>query len=108
MEYNLVNAKDMQSHEDYLTACLMSMINLEALEKFHIRAVELGLLKEDQECRANTIVWDLRRLKKILHDQSETILELLPEEFSVEESIQRFAQSHVENLKKVTKTRKRA
>lgn len=107
MEFKLINPKDIVSLEDYLITCLTSVINLEALEKFHIRAVEIGILKEDQECLANSIVWDIRRLQKLLKDQSESVLELLPHNFSVTECIQKFMESHAESIKKVAKTRKR-
>lgn len=107
MEYKLINPKDLNSLEDYFTASMVSIINLEALEKFHVRAVELGILKEDQECLANSIVWDYRRMQKLVRDQCESLLELLPETFSVEEVIQKFAESQAENIKKISKTRKR-
>lgn len=80
----------------------MGLVTLKTLESFQIRSVELGILQEDQDCRSNTIIWDLRRLIKLYTNQAESVLELLPEGFD--------SRSIIDSLKKkeVTLARKMA
>jgi hypothetical protein len=81
MEIKYVDSKDMKNLEDYATSMITALISLRTLEGYHIAAVKLGILKEDQACRSNTIVWDFIRLRKLLTDQLESVLELLPDDF---------------------------
>ena len=84
MELKIVEAKKMKSLEDYLIALVSGLISIQTLQSFHEQAVNIGILKEDQVCRANTIVWDLKRLYLIYFQQAESIRELIPEEFNFE------------------------
>ena len=88
METKYVDAKKMKTLEDYLIALVTGLISLRTLESFHVQAVDMGILKEDQMCRANTIVWDMKRMQKLYSDQAATILELLPDEFDVDTAIE--------------------
>ncbi len=85
MQIKLVDSKSMATLEHYVVALVTGLISLRTLEGYHIAAVNLGILKEDQECRANTIVWDIIRLRKIYSDQIDAALELLPSDFDVTE-----------------------
>jgi hypothetical protein len=98
----------METIEQYITMCAMSIISLESLEQYHIRAVELGILKEDQVCLANSLVWDLRRLQKLYKDQAESLLDLVPAGFDVQETIKHFGQAQIEGIKKIARSRKKA
>ena len=95
-----VNASKLKSLEDYAVALTSVIITLKTLESFQVRAMELGILPEDMECRTNTILWDLRRMIKLYQDQLEACLELLPEDFTPE--------SIVKSLIEQEKTRARS
>jgi len=82
MEIKVVDSKDIKCLEDYATSMITALISLRTLEGYHIAAVKLGILKEDQDCRANTIIWDFIRLRKLLAEQLESALELLPDDFN--------------------------
>lgn len=108
MDFVLIAPREMKTLEEYLTMCAMAIINLESLEQYHVRAVELGILKEDQECMANSLVWDLRRLQAMHKEQAESLLDLLPVGFDVQETIKHFGQAQIEGIKKIARSRKKA
>ncbi len=83
MDLIYVDAKKFKSLEEYAIALVTGMLSLKTLENFHIHAVQIGILSEDLACRANTIVWEIRRNIKLYQDQLESVLELLPEDFNV-------------------------
>lgn len=103
MEIKLVEANKMKSLEDYLVALVTGMISLKTLEAFHIQAINLGILKEDQDCRINTILWDFKRLHKLYFDQAESILELLPDDISIENIIAQLTANEIVAAKKLTR-----
>ena len=91
----------MKSLDDYCMALVSGILSLQTLESFHIRAVEIGILKEDMECRANTIVWDLRRCIKIYHTQLAEALDLLPDEMNIAKLIEDLKKIHKTNAKQL-------
>lgn len=78
----------MKSLEDYAFALILGSLSLKTLESYHIRAIEIGILPEDLACRANTIIWDIKRLWKLYQDQAEGVLELVPDDFNTESIIE--------------------
>lgn len=107
MDSTYVTSKKMKSLEDYCMALVSGILSLQTLETFHIRAVEIGILKEDMECRANTIVWDLRRCIKLYHTQLSEALDFLPEEINIARLIQDLKELHKINAKQlITKIKK--
>jgi hypothetical protein len=97
----------MKSLEDYLICLLTGLISLNSLRVFHEKAVSLGILKEDQECRANTLVWDFIRLKKLYQDQAESVLELLPSDLKLEDLMRNVALNEISVQQKLRKPRKK-
>ncbi len=106
MDFKLVEAKKMKTLEDYAIALVLGMISLQTLDSYHVRAVELGILKEDQDCRSNTIVWDLRRMIKLYRDQLESILELLPTDFDMERILNELKKHEITKAKQLTRRQK--
>jgi len=100
VDLTYVDAKSLKSLEDYAVALVTGMLSLKTLEAFHIKAVDLGILSEDMSCRANTIIWDLRRDIKLYKDQLESVLELVPDDFN--------ANTIIESLKKLELTKARS
>lgn len=101
MDSTYVTSKKMKSLDDYCMALVSGILSLQTLEAFHIRAVEIGILKEDMECRANTIVWDLRRCIKIYHTQLAEALDLLPDEINIAKLIEDLKKIHKTNAKQL-------
>jgi hypothetical protein len=90
MDHTLVGEKSLKSLEDYAVLLSVAMLSLNTLHNFQVRAIEIGIMKEDMVERANTIIWDLRRLIKLYQNQSEATLELVGESINVQETIDRF------------------
>lgn len=107
MNLTLVDAKNMKTLEDYAIALVTGLLTLKTLESFQIRSVELGILKEDQACRTNTIVWDIRRMLKLYQDQTESILELLPDDFNANAIIEGLKKNQVTKARSLTRKSKK-
>jgi len=103
MQIKLVDSKAMTTLEHYVVALVTGLISLRTLEGYHIAAVNLGILKEDQECRANTLVWDIIRLRKLYADQIDAALELLPSDFDVTEILRDLKTKEVKKTKSKSK-----
>lgn len=100
MDHTYVDEKSLKSLEDCAIFLTSGMLTLKTLQNHQVRAIEIGIMKEDMNERANTIIWDLRRLLKLYQDQLEATLELLPDDFN--------GQAILEKLKAVELTRARA
>jgi hypothetical protein len=103
MNQTLVNPKKMKNLDDYAFALVSGMITLKTLMEFQAQSMKLGILKEDQECRVNTILWDFNRISKLYQEQCASVLEMLPENFSFESIIEDLQKIHVEQAKKLAK-----
>jgi len=75
-----VETKNLNSLEDYAISLAYGMISLKTLENLHIKAIDIGILTEDLSCRANTIIWDIRRDIRLYQEQLESVLELVPDD----------------------------
>lgn len=107
MDLTYVDAKNLKSLEHYAVALVMGILTLNTLETYHIRAEDLGILEEDMSCRANTIIWDLRRNMKLYHDQLKSVLELLPEDFTPDSIIESLKQQELTKARQMTRKSKK-
>lgn len=107
MDLTYVDAKNLKSLEHYAIALVSGILSLKTLEAFHIKAEDLGILQEDMSCRANTIVWDLRRNIKQYYDQLESVLELLPEDFTPESIIEALKKEELTKARQMTRKSKK-
>lgn len=106
MDLSLVDAKQMKTLESYGVALITGMISLQTLASYHVRAVEIGILKEDHIERCNTILWDIKRLLAQYKTQTEAVLELLPDAFSIETVVEALKKNQVTQAKKMIKKSK--
>ncbi len=90
MDHTYLDAKVLNTLEDYEVLLVTAMMNLTTLQNLQVRAIEIGIMKEDMVERANTIIWDLRRLLTLYQNQSEATLELVGGSINVEATIDRF------------------
>lgn len=106
MEVTYVDAKKLKTLEEYAIALVTGMFSLKTLENYHIRAIEIGILTEDLNCRANTIVWDMRRMLKLYQDQLEGVLELLPDDFNTSTIIETLKKQGLTKARQMTRKKK--
>ena len=103
MEVTFVDAKKLKTLEDYAISLVSGMLSIKTLEEFHARAIEIGILTEDLNCRGNTIVWDMRRMLKLYQDQLESILEILPDDFNADKIIEILKKQHLTKARSITR-----
>ncbi len=103
MDHTYVDAKSLKTLEDYAIALASGMLSLKTLENFHIRAVEIGILSEELSCKANTIVWDLRRDIKLYQELLEGVLELLPDDFNAGSIIEKMKKMEITKARQMTR-----
>lgn len=76
MDPTFVEEKSLKSLEDYAVLSTTDIIVLETMKNFQERAIKIGIMKEDMNERANTIIWDIKRLIEHYEIQMESTLEL--------------------------------
>ena len=90
MDHTSLDVSKLNSLEDYAVLLVTGLMTLTTLQNLQVRAIELGIMKEDMNERANTIIWDLRRLAKHYQNQSEATLELVGSDINVQAIIDGF------------------
>ncbi len=103
MDLTFVDEKNLNSLEDlsiYLTTAIFTLMTL---QNHQIKALEIGILKEDQAERANTIIWDLRRLLKMYQEQTQSVLDMLPDDFNHEAIIEKLKQRELTKARSMTR-----
>lgn len=100
MDHTFVDEKSLKSLEDYAVFLTGAMLSLITLQNMQVHAIKIGIMKEDMNERANTIIWDTRRQIQLYKNQLETTLELLPDDFN--------GSTILESMKKQELTRARA
>lgn len=103
MEVTFVDVKTMKTLEDYAISLVSGMLSIKTLEAFHTKAIEIGILPEDLNCRGNTIVWDMRRMLKLYQNQLGSVLEILPDDFNIEKIIEILKQQHITKARAITR-----
>lgn len=106
MEVTYVDATKLKTLEEYALALASGMISLKTLEEYQKMAVKIGLIPEDMNCRANTMIWDLSRMMRLYHDQLEGTLELLPEDFDITETITLLKKQELTRARQMTRKKK--
>lgn len=99
MDYTNVDVKSLKTLEDLAVFLSTAILSLATLHNTQIRAIELGIMKEDMNERANTISWDLRRLLKLYELQLVEVLEILPDGFSPHETIEKLKKSIIKKVR---------
>lgn len=90
MNYKDLGEMPVTSLEDYAVYVTLCASSLVALSKLHFNALNAGIMPEDMECRANTIILELRRIQKAHTDQLLAIMDLLPDDFDLGGNVQKF------------------
>src|SRR6185437_11963740 len=87
MDLTYVDEKNLKTLEDYAVTLVTGMLTIRTLLNQQIQSINAGILTEDLSCRTNTIAWDLKRMLKLYQDQTESVLEMIPDDFNVEKII---------------------
>ncbi len=103
MDHTPVDVKSLKTLEDLKTCLLTSLVSLMTLHNYQVRSIEIGIMKEDMNERANTIAWDLRRLIQNYKTQLHEVLDLLPDSLEVDETIEKFQKKLKRDMKKESK-----
>lgn len=75
VQIRLVDAKDLETLEDYATSLLTGVASLKTLECYHLHAFNKGILEEDEIKLCESIRHDLERLMRLYITQMENILD---------------------------------
>lgn len=100
MDHTPVDVKSLKTLEDLKGCLLTSIISLVTLHNYQVRSIEIGIMKEDMNERANVIAWDLRRLIQKYEEQLSEVLDLLPNSLPVKEEIDKFQKKLKKEFKK--------
>ena len=103
MSLTYTDENSINSLEDLAVVLVTGMITLTTLQNQQVRATELGILNEEMESRVKTIIWDLRRLMHLYRDQTEAVLELVPDDFNVDSIIASLKARELVKAKEMTK-----
>lgn len=103
MDHTFVDEKNLKSLEDLAIYLTTAMLSLKTLQNIQVQALEIGIMQEDQAERANTIIWDIRRLIKLYQDQTESVLELLPDDFNHVAIIEKLKERELTKARSMTR-----
>lgn len=106
MDHTFVDAKSLKTLEDLIFHLGESKASLTTLYNYQKRAIEIGIMKEDMNERANTILWDIERLIKLYENQMVSVFELLPSTFNPEEVMKKLIAIHNKKAKSLIKEAK--
>lgn len=87
MDLTILDAKRINSLEDYAVFLGAGLLSLMSLQNGQVMGIEAGIMTDDLQTSANVLIWDLRRLIELYKKQLIETCELLPEEFSPENTI---------------------
>lgn len=106
MDHTFVDENSLKSLEDYAVLLTSGMISLMTLQNIEVKALKIGIMKEDQAERSNTMVWELRRLMKLYQNQLESVLELLPDDFNGKAVIDKLKDQELTKARSMTRKQK--
>ncbi len=105
MDHTFVDVKNLKTLEHYAILLTSGLITLTTLQNIQVRAIEAGLLPEDLQERANTIIWDSRRQMKQYQMQLEEVVALLPDDFNAMTALESLRLSELAKARLMKKKR---
>lgn len=106
MDHTYVEEKGIRTLEDYAVFLTSGLLSLMTLHNIQLRAVKIGILKEDMNERANTIIWDCRRQMALYKKQLEEVLDLLPADFNGTTILEHLKQMELKRAKMISRKKK--
>lgn len=74
-DLTVISAQKLKTLEQYASALVVGMLSLNTLCSFHEKAIKEGLLDQDEEEKAVTIIWEFRRIFTLYEGQLDQIME---------------------------------
>ncbi len=106
MDHTFVDEKSLKNLEDLAVYLTSGMLSLKTLQNIQVRSIEIGIMPEDMMEKANTMIWDLRRLINHYMDQLNSALELLPDDFNCVSTIEKLKEIEIKKARSLTRKRK--
>jgi hypothetical protein len=103
MDHTFVDEKSLKTLEDYAVFLGSAMLSLLTLQNIQVRALEIGIMKEDQNERANTMIWEIRRLISLFQKQTDSIMEMLPDDFDAVKVIEKLKEKELTKARAMTR-----
>jgi hypothetical protein len=101
LESFYLEGKQLKNLDDLAVYLATGFLSLNTLHNNQVRAIQIGIMPEDLNERANTIAYDIRRLMKLYETQLGEVLNLLPDDFSAQDTIKNLSK----RMKKLAKTK---
>lgn len=80
MEAKKLKAETIKSLPDYAVCLCLSLVSIRSLELYQATAIQAGVLDDEEVEHAKTMIWECRRLEKLIQNQIKKIEERLPEQ----------------------------
>lgn len=106
MDLTLQDEKGIKTLEDYAVILTTNLITLLTLQNLQVRALEIGILKEEMNERATSLIWDLRRLLSSYQKQLDEVLSLLPDDFNMEKIIKDLQEKEMKKARSFLRNKK--
>ncbi len=106
MDHTFVDEKSLKSLDDYAVMLTANLITLLTLQNIQVRALEIGILSPALNERANTLIWDIRRLLNLYQTQLNEVLELLPDDFDGKEIISKLKDKELGRARSMLRKKK--
>lgn len=103
MDHTFIGEKQLKTLEDYALFMGSALVSLMTLHNMQIRAIEAGIMPEDLNEKSNVIIWDLRRQLKMHREHLASVLQLLPDDFSVETVLNKLKDQEKKRAKSLLK-----
>lgn len=105
MESSFYDEKNIKTLEDYAFALTLGLLSLKTLSNSQVRALEIGILSEEQMTKASTIVWELRRNMQLFQDQFDDVMEHIPEGINVNVMLEKLKKRELTKARNLVKKR---
>lgn len=73
MEIKQIRADQIKTLEDYATILCLGLVTIRSMELYQAKALECGIMQEVEEEQAKTIIWECRRIEKLIEGQIKNI-----------------------------------
>jgi len=90
-----------------MVALVIGQVQLKTMREYHLRAMKAGLLTEELNCMANTIIWDYNRLLKLYYSQIQSVEEIIPASLNMANILLRFQEQEIKKAKKIVREAKK-
>lgn len=99
MDIAKVKAGKIESLADYTVILCLTLVSVRSLELYQATAIDAGVLEESEVEKAKTIIWELRRLEKLVINQIKDIEQRMPEQIDIFSTINKLSGKRAKKVK---------